>query len=167
MMLNNQIKQIRMKIGLSQVEFAKRIGIGLRCLREIEQGKPTIRLDKLNQVLYFLGYHLEMIRNTKEIIKQIELNKFAYGLKWNPELRRKIRKRDNFECQLCLLSDIQHREKYKRPLCIHHIDYNKINCKEKNLITLCFVCHGKTNGNRKYWKNYFIKLMDKKYPDKD
>ena len=59
----SQIKDSRRKIGLTQVEFAKRAGVGLRFLRELEQGKPTVRMDKLVQVLDFLGYHLELKKN--------------------------------------------------------------------------------------------------------
>jgi len=61
--INNQIKSLRKKLGLTQVDFAKRAGVGLRFLRELERGKTTIRLDKLNQVLDFLGLHLELMRN--------------------------------------------------------------------------------------------------------
>lgn len=60
------IKELRKKAGLDQVEFAKRAGVGLRFLRELEQGKNTVRLDKVNQVLDFFGHHLEVIRNGKE-----------------------------------------------------------------------------------------------------
>ena len=63
MNLSEQIKELRKKAGLTQIEFAKRAGLGLRFVRELEQGKSTIRLDKLNQVLEFFGYHLEAIRN--------------------------------------------------------------------------------------------------------
>ena len=58
-----QIKESRKKIGLTQIEFAKRAGVGLRFLRELEQGKVTVRMDKLLQVLNFLGYHLELKKN--------------------------------------------------------------------------------------------------------
>lgn len=61
--INIQIKNLRKKLGLTQIDFAKRAGIGLRFLRELEQGKTTVRLDKLNQVLDFLGMHLELKRN--------------------------------------------------------------------------------------------------------
>lgn len=68
--LNEQIKELRKKAGLTQVEFARRAGVGLRFIRELEQGKATVRLDKLNQVLEFFGYHLEIKRdepkNTQE-----------------------------------------------------------------------------------------------------
>lgn len=61
--INLQIKDLRKKLGLTQVDFAKRAGIGLRFFRELERGKTTVRLDKLNQVLDFLGVHLELKRN--------------------------------------------------------------------------------------------------------
>lgn len=59
-----QIKDLRKKSKLTQIEFAKRAGVGLRFLRELEQGKTTVRLDKLMQVLDFLGYHLELKKNS-------------------------------------------------------------------------------------------------------
>lgn len=43
-------------------------------------------------------------------------------------------------------------------LVVHHIDYDKKNNNHNNLITLCSICHGKTNGNRKYWIKYFHNL---------
>lgn len=63
MNISLQIKNLRKKNGLTQVEFAKRAGVGLRFLRELERGKITVRIDKLMQVLDFLGYHLELKRN--------------------------------------------------------------------------------------------------------
>lgn len=61
--INIQIRTLRKKLGLNQIDFAKRAGVGLRFLRELEEGKPTVRLDKINQVLDFLGFHLELMRN--------------------------------------------------------------------------------------------------------
>ena len=63
-----QIRNLRKKNGLTQVEFAKRAGVGLRFLRELEQGKATVRVDKLMQVLNFLGYHLELNKNKPELM---------------------------------------------------------------------------------------------------
>ena len=70
MNLSEHIQELRKKAGLTQVEFAKRVGVGLRFVRELEQGKSTIRLDKLNQVLEFLGCHLEVKRNEPKNIKE-------------------------------------------------------------------------------------------------
>lgn len=66
-----QIKSLRKKSGLTQVEFAIRAGVGLRFLRELERGRPTVRLDKLMQVLDFLGYHLELKRNGPQTISEL------------------------------------------------------------------------------------------------
>ncbi|MBF0388084.1 MAG: helix-turn-helix transcriptional regulator [Candidatus Omnitrophica bacterium] len=63
--IGKKIQELRKKSGLDQVEFAKRAGVGLRFVRELEQGKTTVRLDKVNQVLDFLGQHLEVVRNVK------------------------------------------------------------------------------------------------------
>ena len=65
--LNEQIKQLRKKAGLTQVEFSKRSGVGLRFLRELEQGKATVRLDKVNKVLEFFGYYLELKKNEQQL----------------------------------------------------------------------------------------------------
>lgn len=45
------IKENRKQAGLTQEEFALRSGLGLRFVRELEQGKPTVRMDKVNQAL--------------------------------------------------------------------------------------------------------------------
>ena len=66
MELGKKIKILRKESNLTQEEFAKRVGVGLRFIRELEQGKRTVRLDKVNQVLDFLGYHIEVVRNGRE-----------------------------------------------------------------------------------------------------
>lgn len=49
------IKENRKKAGLTQEEFAMRSGLGLRFIRELEQGKETVRMDKVNQALAMFG----------------------------------------------------------------------------------------------------------------
>lgn len=49
------VKEERKKAGLTQEEFAVRSGLGLRFVRELEQGKETVRLDKVNQALSMFG----------------------------------------------------------------------------------------------------------------
>ncbi len=49
------VKQNRKQLGLTQEEFAMRAGLGLRFVRELEQGKKTLRLDKVNQALAVFG----------------------------------------------------------------------------------------------------------------
>jgi len=73
----------------------------------------------------------------------------VYSIDWTQSLRRSIRERDRYICQLC--SEQQGEEAFS----VHHIDYDKENCNPNNLITLCRSCHTKTNSKRKYWKQYF------------
>jgi len=49
------VKQNRKAAGLTQEEFAVRSGLGLRFVRELEQGKETVRMDKVNQALAMFG----------------------------------------------------------------------------------------------------------------
>lgn len=56
--LGTEIARLRRAAGLTQREFAERCGVGLRFVRELEQGKKTVRLDKVRQVLALLGHEL-------------------------------------------------------------------------------------------------------------
>jgi y4mF family transcriptional regulator len=49
------IKESRRAAGLTQEEFAMRSGLGLRFIRELEQGKETVRMDKVNIALGMFG----------------------------------------------------------------------------------------------------------------
>lgn len=83
-----------------------------------------------------------------------------YGACFNRVLKEKIRKRDNFICQEC--------NKTEKELChtlsIHHIDYNKKNNSELNLISLCKKCHGKVHWDEEKWSNYFKNKVGDLYP---
>ena len=59
------IKQERKKLGLTQEEFAMRSGLGLRFVRELEQGKETVRLDKVNQALAMFGMEAMPVKKEK------------------------------------------------------------------------------------------------------
>lgn len=52
------VKALRKKYGLTQEDLAVKSGVGYRFLRELEQGKPTVRLDKVNQVLHLFNMEL-------------------------------------------------------------------------------------------------------------
>ena len=58
------IKEKRKEAGLTQEEFALRSGLGLRFVRELEQGKETVRMDKVNQALTMFG--MEAVPGRKE-----------------------------------------------------------------------------------------------------
>jgi hypothetical protein len=110
--------------------------------------------------------------NGKERMKHINLTgnknpnykhglaKWPYPPEFNKDLKDKIRIRDNNCCQKCNLLNLEHKNLFKYDLTIHHIDYNKFNCQESNLITLCHTCNVKANGNRDYWFAYYTYIIE-------
>lgn len=58
MKLSDFVKEKRNAARLTQPELAEKAGVGLRFVRDLEQGKETMRLDKVNQVLQLFGYQV-------------------------------------------------------------------------------------------------------------
>ncbi|MFH0758834.1 MAG: type II toxin-antitoxin system Y4mF family antitoxin [Bacteroidota bacterium] len=58
MSLSDFLKDKRKKLKLTQQELAEKAGVGLRFVRDLEQGKKTLRMDKVNQVLKLFGQEL-------------------------------------------------------------------------------------------------------------
>lgn len=56
MSIGEFVKEKRKLVRLTQPELAQKAGVGLRFLRELEQGKKSLRLDKVNQVLGLFGH---------------------------------------------------------------------------------------------------------------
>ena len=56
--LTRFIKERRKQSKLSQPELAEKAGVGLRFIRELEQGKQSLKLDKINQVLKLFGHKM-------------------------------------------------------------------------------------------------------------
>ena len=67
--LSLTIKQLRKEYGLTQEDLAFKSGVGLRFVREMEQGKTTLRMDKVNQVLLLFSLHLAPVPIVKETPK--------------------------------------------------------------------------------------------------
>ena len=56
--LTDTVKRLRKQYGLTQEQLALKSGVGLNFVREMEQGKATVRLDKVNQVLNLFNYEM-------------------------------------------------------------------------------------------------------------
>jgi y4mF family transcriptional regulator len=56
--ISSFIRFQRKKIGITQEELATKAGVGIRFIRELEQGKPSLQLDKVQQVLHLFGFQL-------------------------------------------------------------------------------------------------------------
>ncbi len=65
MKLGEFVKQKRSFVKLTQPELAEKAGVGLRFIRDLEQGKETLRLDKVNQVLQLFGYQVGPVETNK------------------------------------------------------------------------------------------------------
>ena len=61
--LSTTVKMLRKQYNLTQEELSLKSGVGLRFVRDLEQGKETLRLDKVNQLLNFFNY--EMVATQK------------------------------------------------------------------------------------------------------
>ena len=53
--LAKYVKEMRKKYNLTQIDLAAKSGVGLRFVRDLEQGKQTLRMDKINQILNLFG----------------------------------------------------------------------------------------------------------------
>ena len=61
-LLSATLKSLRKEYGLTQEDLALKCGVGLNFVRQLEQGKPTLRMDQVNQVLAMFGYELAPVR---------------------------------------------------------------------------------------------------------
>ena len=132
----------------------KAISNGLKGISKSDSHKNKIsktlkKKYKLKLIINpFLGkkHTIKTIQHFKKVHKgQWSLNKNPkwkggikfekYGYEWNDKLKEKIRKRDDYACQICNI------KQNNKKLDVHHIDENKKNNKKNNLISLCHYCH--------------------------
>ncbi len=64
--LSKYVKDMRRNFNLTQVDLAEKSGVGLRFVRELEQGKETLRLDKVNDVLALFGSEVGPVKINRE-----------------------------------------------------------------------------------------------------
>ena len=67
MELKDFVKEKRRLVKHTQPNLARKAGVGLRFLRELEQGKKTLRVDKVNKVLWLFGYELGPVEMSRDI----------------------------------------------------------------------------------------------------
>ncbi len=63
--LNKFVQQKRKSLKMTQKEMSEKSGVGIRFIRELERGKETLKMDKVNQVLDLFGFELGPIESTK------------------------------------------------------------------------------------------------------
>ncbi len=60
------VKKKRKSLGLTQEDLSFKSGVGLRFVRDLEQGKESLRMDKVNQVLALFGHELGPIQSERD-----------------------------------------------------------------------------------------------------
>ena len=63
------VKYHREQLGLTQEQLSSKAGVGLRFIRDMEQGKQSLRLDTINKVLSLFGYEMRAERDTIDAYK--------------------------------------------------------------------------------------------------
>ncbi len=79
--LSNFVKQQRGKLRITQEALALKAGVGLRFIRDLEQGKESLRLDKVNQVLALFGYSTGAVNDKTMDIYEVLLNNMNRAVK--------------------------------------------------------------------------------------
>ena len=64
--LSEYVKQMRKQYNLTQVDLSEKSGVGLRFVRELERGKQSLRLDKVNQILNLFGSEVGVVPMNKD-----------------------------------------------------------------------------------------------------
>lgn len=64
--LSATVKALRKQYGMTQEDLCLKSGVGLRFVRDLEQGKQSLRLDKVNQLLDFFNYEMTATPKTSE-----------------------------------------------------------------------------------------------------
>jgi hypothetical protein len=154
---NKGIKK-RTNTGRTHIKKGQHIGVKT----EFKKGDKRLIGNQIN--LGRIPYNKDKEMSEEQRIKLSKENHWnwlggisenPYPKEFNPKLKLKIRTRDNFTCCLCGKTEREQLEELNRVLTVNHIDFNKNNCNEKNLNTLCTSCNTKINRERDYWTNYF------------
>jgi len=85
------------------------------------------------------------------------IGRLPYSSDWNKDKRLEIKERDGYVCQNVNCKNVTD------TLTVHHIDYNKKNCDNQNLITLCVSCNVRANYNREYHQQFYQELIKFNY----
>ena len=112
------------------------------------------------------GSRCSVCANTKTALRQIGktnsnwkggISKEPYCNNWDDDLKSYIKDRDGNRClnPYCYKTD--------KILVVHHIDYNKKNCRPNNLITVCRACNGRANTDRNWHKAWYQAILKRRY----
>lgn len=148
-------------------EHRKKISELHKGKKHSEETKKKISKSKKGQIPWMKGKIQSEESRIKQSCSMQDINRkewngfFIHGIYcdvWSDkEYKESIKERDNYQCQ----NNIDCKKNSKR-LGLHHIDYDKKNCKPENIITVCTSCNTRANFNKEYWKEFYNNIMEKK-----
>jgi hypothetical protein len=139
-------------------ELSERTGYGVDLLKEtINKLIATKRLSMDENGIMYLT-HGEFTGPPSSAA-----NVTVYHNSFNQELKDSIRKRDGHICQRCKIDENSYKEQTGRNLTVHHVNYDKIDTRNENLITLCGGCNAAVNTNSDYWQKVFTDKINAMY----
>lgn len=140
------VRQASKKFGIKEKTIQSRYEKGWRGLRLVEEIKED---------------YVTNIPHMKEFYESGGVFKPKVYSDFSEDKKEIIRSRDNYTCQECGISNKKSIEEFGHSLHVHHIDYNKQNSLETNLISLCARCHGATNiYNRDKWEKRYTDIVN-------
>ncbi len=87
--ISNYVKSMRKRYSLTQLELSQKSGVGLRFVRELEQGKPSLRLDKVAAILDLFGGEL--------VVKQLNISAAESGDGQRKQCSEEVQQNDGGE----------------------------------------------------------------------
>jgi hypothetical protein len=135
-------------------------------LKETYKNNPNLLEEMSKRQTEWLKNHPEFIEKMSQLAKSRYggsgnpnwnggTSFFPYPFVFNNDLKEYIRNKFGRICVGCEKIETD----FDKRLDIHHIDYNKQNCSESNLVPVCRTCNGKANSNRSYWKEYYSNFV--------
>jgi len=144
-------------------EKLRQANLGKKCSEETKKKLSAINMGE-NNPNYGVPKSEEQKKKISESLTREKhwnwqggYKKHDYPFEFFDIYREKIRKRDDYTCQNCWMEEEEHIIVFSYGLDVHHIDYDKQNNTDENLITLCRSCHMRTNFNRDVWTEIFNK----------
>jgi hypothetical protein len=142
-------KAKRRRLTMAQKNHLRKVNIGVRPSMKTKQKMSMSRIGKTWIILY--GENEAKKKRIKLSLKKLGKNnhfylngksKLPYPIKWCPSMKKDILVRDK-KCAICGISDKKHKIIFHRHLDVHHIDGDKDNLNDFNLISLCKFHHSK------------------------
>lgn len=130
----------------------------LDCEKQLNRYRPGQRCHACANKIMLSSRNQNGINNPNYIDGRTAINR-QYPVDFKNKVE-KIRERDDFLCQNkeCNMTQEEHLIVYGSSLEVHHIDYNKYNNADENLLTLCKQCNVRANYNREYWQNLYTRV---------